>query len=330
MAQAALSIAFHGPGMAHFRAGFETLVGPAHRIVDLSDALTKPGEREAYEQAQVIITTRLDTSLPTPRAARLVQAPAAGTDNINQALLPAQAALCNCHGHEQAIAEYVMAALLLRHVPLAQADADLRQGRWPLQAGCPGAARTELGSSTIGLLGYGHIGKAVAARARAFGMGVVVANRSAVNDASVARSFGLHQLAEFMATADAIVVSLPLTANTTGIVGAAELAAMRPGAVIVNVGRGPVIDEQALYDALAGKCIAGAVIDTWYQYPTAEKRECAPSKLPFAALSNVTMTPHMSGWTHEMLKRRQATLAENINRLAEGRELLNVLRPATA
>lgn len=328
MAQAALSIVFHGPGMGHFRRGFEALVGTAHRIADLSDTLTQPGERETYEQADVIITTRLDASLPTPRAARLVQAPAAGTDSINLALLPPRATLCNCHGHEQAIAEYVMTALLLRHVPLAQADADLRQGRWPLQAGRPGAARTELGSSTIGLLGYGHIGKAVAARARAFGMPVVVANRSAVNDAAVAQSFGLHQLAEFMAAADAIVVSLPLTANTTGIVGAAELAAMRPGAVIVNVGRGPVINEQALYDALAGKRIADAIIDTWYQYPTAEKRECAPSKLDFASLPNVTMTPHMSGWTHEMLKRRQATLADNINRLAEGRELLNVLRAA--
>ncbi len=330
MPASALSIAFHGPGMGHFRSGFEALINPAHRITELSDALTKPGEREAYEQADVIITTRLDASLPVPRAARLVQAPAAGTDSIDVARLPPQASLCNCHGHEQAIAEYVLAALLLRHVPLAQADADLRQGRWPLQAGRPGAARTELGSSTIGLLGYGHIGKAVAHRARAFGMPVVVANRSPVFDVAVKQSFGLDQLGAFMAAADAIVVSLPLTANTTGIVGRAELAAMRPSAVVINVGRGPVIDEQALYDALAGKRIAGAVIDTWYQYPTAEKRECAPSKLDFASLPNVTMTPHMSGWTHEMLKRRQATLAENINRLADGRELLNVLRPAAA
>ncbi len=329
MPATALSIAFHGPGMGHFRAGFEALINPTHCITELSDALTKPGEREAYERSDVIITTRLDASLPVPRAARLVQAPAAGTDSIDVARLPPQASLCNCHGHEQAIAEYVMAALLARHVPLAQADADLRQGLWPLQAGRPGAARTELGSSTIGLLGYGHIGKAVAVRARAFGMPVVAANRSPVIDATLKQSFGLDQLAAFMAAADAIVVSLPLTANTTGIVGVAELAAMRPGAVIINVGRGPVIDEQALFDALAQQRIAGAIIDTWYQYPTSEHREIAPSKLPFATLSNLTMTPHMSGWTHEMLKRRQATLADNINRLAEGRELLNVLRPAS-
>jgi phosphoglycerate dehydrogenase-like enzyme len=100
---------------------------------------------------------------------------------------------------------------------------------------------------------------------------------------------------------------------------------MRPEALLINVGRGAVIDEQALYEALAGRQIGGAVIDTWYQYPTPTQTECAPSKFDFAALDNVLMTPHMSGWTEGTVRRRQETLADNIGRLSRGEALINVL-----
>lgn len=319
-------IVFHGENARNFRQDFERLIDPRHRLFDLSDALGEPGEREHYESADVIIGITLNAQLPTPRAVRLFQAPAAGTDAVELSLLPAAATLCNCFGHENAIAEYVMTALLLRHVPLPQADADLRQQRWTYWAGRPSALRSELGRQTIGLLGFGHIAKAIAARAKAFGMRVHVANRSPVSHPLVDQSFGLDELPAFMGSADAIVVSLPLTARTTSLVNAAELAAMRSDAVILNVGRGPVIDEQALYDALAERHIAGAIIDTWYTYPTPVQAECAPSRLPFASLPNLVMTPHMSGWTSGTIRRRQETMADNIGRLAEARELINVVK----
>src|SRR4051812_29164758 len=126
-----------------------------------------------------------------------------------------------------------MTALLLHHVPIPDADAKLRHGEWAYWAGRPGALRTELGNQTIGLLGFGHIGKAIAARAKAFGMRVVVANRSPVRRSDlVDASYGLDQLGAFMGSADAIVVSLPLSGETEGIIGAPEIAAMRPDAVI--------------------------------------------------------------------------------------------------
>jgi phosphoglycerate dehydrogenase-like enzyme len=131
-----------------------------------------------------------------------------------------------------------------------------------------------------------------------------------------------------MATADAVVVTLPLTESTRGLVGAQALSAMRADAVLINVGRGPVIDEQALFDALQQRRIAGAVIDTWYQYPGHAQAQCAPSRLDFAGLDNLVMTPHMSGWTEGTVRRRQQTLADNITRLAQGQPLINVLRPA--
>lgn len=321
-----MKIVFYGRNAANFREGFEALVDGGHEIVTLSDALDQPGERAHFESAEVIVGNKLGAAEPTPRMLKLYQAPAAGTDAIDPAHLTAGAKLCNAFGHEQPIAEYVMTALLMRHVPMAAADAALRKGKWDYWAGRPGALRTELGDQTIGLLGFGHIGKAIAGRAKAFGCRVVVANRSKVPVGNgVDESYGLDQLQTFMGAADAIVVSLPLLDATRGIVDAAALGAMRSHAVIVNVGRGPVIEEKALFDALSSKRIGGAIIDTWYQYPTAEKPEVLPGNLPFETLSNVVLTPHMSGWTNGTVRRRQETVAENIRRLIKGEALLNVV-----
>ncbi len=321
-----MKIAFHGANAGNFRNGFEALLDSVHEIVDLSDALDKPGEREQFAAADVIIGIKLTASDPMPAALKLYHAPAAGTDMIDISRLPAGARLCNAFGHETAIAEYVMTALLSRHVPLVDADTRLRKGEWKYWAGRSDAMRTELGADTIGLLGFGHIGQAIAARAKAFGMRVVVANRSAVTaSAIVDQSFRLDQLNRFMAAADAIVVSLPLTDDTKGLIGARELAAMRPAAIVLNVGRGPVIDEQALFDALKARRIGGAIIDTWYSYPTPANPTGSPSRLPFHELTNLVMTPHMSGWTHGTIHRRQQTIAGNIRRLARGEPLINVV-----
>ena len=204
-----MKIVFHGANAANFRADFEDLLDGTHTIVDVSDALDQRGERAAFEAAEVIIGIKLSAGEPSPTSLRLYHAPAAGTDMIEPARLPNGAQLCNCFGHEHAIAEYVMTALLLRHVPILRADARLREGQWDYWAGRPGALRTELGSQTIGLLGFGHIGKAIAARAKAFGMRVVVANRTPVPVAGVVdESFALDQLSAMLGRVDAVVVSL--------------------------------------------------------------------------------------------------------------------------
>lgn len=328
MAADALDIVFLGANAGNFRNGFETLA-PGHRIHAMREGSADAADVPRLAQADVVVTMRLAPSMPPLKRARLVHAPAAGTDAIDLACLPKGATLCNCFGHEGPIAEYVMTALLQRHVPLATADRDLRRGKWTFWSGTPGSLRTELGDQTIGLIGFGHIGQTVAARAKAFGMRVVVANRTPVPvSALVDESYGLDRLQAFMGAADAIVVSLPLTPETTGIVGVRALAAMRPDAVIINVGRGPVIDEQALYDALKSRRIGGAVIDTWYQYPTSATPHPQPAGLDFANLDNVVMTPHMSGWTHGLIRRRQQTIATNVANLAAGRDFINVVHRA--
>ncbi len=321
-----MRIVFHGANAANFSAGFAERLGPGHEVRLLSDALDGPGEVEAYQLADVIIGIAFKASLPRPQALRLYHLPAAGYDAVALDALPPGVSVCNCFGHETAIAEYVFAALLARQVPLAEAEARLRQGEWPYWSGAPNSTHGEISGKTIGLLGYGHIGKAIATRAKAFGMPVIVANRSSVaTDATVSASFGLDQLADFAAACDIIVVSLPHNPQTTGLVDAPFFAAMRPDAVIINVGRGPIIDAEALYAALAGRRIGGAIIDTWYQYPSSPTAKTLPSALPFHTLPNVVMTPHMSGWTEGTIRRRQDTIIDNIARLARKDGLTNVV-----
>ena len=321
-----MRIVFHGTNAAAFEPGFAAMLGGGHEIVSVPDMPATAADVDAFRSADVLIGIALDASLPHLEKLRLYHAPAAGVDAIDRSLLPAGTPLCRCFGHERAIAEYVMTALLLRHVAIPDADRDLRQGRWTYYADGRELAHTELGDRTIGLLGFGHIGREVAARAKAFGMRVSVCNRSAIAAGPLAdASFTLEERRAFMCSADYIVCSLPNTASTRGIVAAAELAAMRPHGVIVNVGRGPVIDEPALYAALKEKRIGGAIIDTWYIYPSAENPRPHPGNLPFHTLDNCTLTPHMSGWTDGTIRRRQETMAENIRRLATGQPLINIV-----
>ncbi len=321
-----MNVVFHGDNGATVEPGFAELLTAEHDIVVLSDALNGAGEADHYRRADVVIGISLAAAHPN-LSARLYQVPGAGYDGIDLSLLPAECALSNCFGHEGAIAEYVMAALLTHHVPLLEADAQLREGDWHYWAGGPAnAPRTELGAQSMGIIGYGHIGKALAARAAAFGMSVHVANRSAVQDKQLSASYGLDALAEMVAKVDVVINTLPLTENTQGLVDANVLAAMQPHALVVNVGRGAVIDEDALYEALRDKAIGGAILDTWYIYPSQSEPSPLPASRPFHQLDNVTMTPHMSGWTTGTIARRRAAMADNVNRLAAGNELINRLR----
>ncbi len=320
-----MRLVFHGMNAGSFAEGFAALLESPHEIAVLPDVLAD-ADRPVYAAAEAVVGVAFNAGLPVPAGLRLFQVPGAGYDLVEIGSLPAGAALCNVFEHEHAIAEYVMTALLLRTVEIPRADADLRQGKWTFWAGVGDAAHGELRGRTIGLLGYGHIGKEVAARARAFGMKVHACNRSPAT--AVDRAWGLDGLHDFMGSADFIVSSLPFLPDTAGLVGAAALAAMRPDGVLLNVGRGGVVDEAALYAALKERRIGGAVIDTWYRYPAGPGEIARPAGLPFHELDNIVMTPHMSGWTRGTISRRQAMMADNVNRLARGDALRNVVKGA--
>lgn len=319
-----MKIVFHGANAQTFMPQFETLLEQEHQISLVPDQLENPADIASYEAADVVIGIRYDAGLPK-LSAKLYQLPSAGYDKVDLTALPPGCAAANVFGHEKAIAEYLTMALLSRHVPLFEADSQLRERNWHYWAGKPTGLRTELGSETIGIIGHGHIGQELAKKAQAFGMKVMMANRSPI-DLQYNKNFALSDLAQMASEVDILVNCLPLAPGTESLINAEIFNAMKPSGVFVNVGRGAVVDEQDLYNALQSKQIGSAIIDTWYQYPSPDNANPNPSALPFEELDNVLMTPHMSGWTEGTIARRQQQMAENINRLARGEAILNSLK----
>ena len=210
---------------------------------------------------------------------------------------------------------------------LLRMDAHFRRGLWVGSWiwGTPPPA--EIQGKTLGLIGYGHIGKELAARARAFGMKLWV--MSAHPPVRRPRHIDFYEgpggLRALLKAADYLVLACPLNKDTRGLIGKREFSWMKRTACLINVARGPIVNEEALYHALRTRRIQGAAIDVWYRYPT-EKRACSPSRFPFHKLDNIIMTPHVSGWMKGTRENRFKLIAANIDRLAAGQQLQNVIQ----
>src|SRR5919108_1608121 len=128
---------------------------------------------------------------------------------------------------------------------------------------------------------------------------------------------GAEMLDEVLRRADYLVLTLPLSADTRGLIGPVQLGLMKSTAMLINVSRAEIVDEAALYRALAERRIAAAALDVWYRYPT-EAAPMLPANQPFHELPNVLLTPHVSGWTAGMMEARARLIAENIARTTRG------------
>ena len=281
-------------------------------------------------EVDVLVTMEFTREMgAAARRLRLVQVPGAGLDRIDRAALPAGTWLANAYGHDVGIAEYVMGGMLAWTREFGRLDASLRRGVWESQwapSAPPPAPWPELAGKTLGILGYGRIGQALARRARAFDMAVWAIRRDPTRSDPEGLAFlgGPDALDEVLRWADYLAITLSLTEATRGLLGERELGLMKPTAVLINVARAEIVDEAALYRALAQKKIAGAVLDVWYRYPTGPD-PTFPAHQPFHELPNVLMTPHLSGWTEGMLEARATVIAENIHRTARGEPPLNLI-----
>ena len=280
----------------------------------------------ALAEAQIVVGHIWRSDFPEAPRLKLLQAATAGVDMIDLPSLPRGITLCNVFGHEQAIAEYVLMTTLSLTHRLVDTVMAFRGGSWAAHQPAGGSSHGEIFGKTIGIIGYGRIGREVAKRAVGFGCKVIAANRSPVFDKGDASEiYPLTELDRMLPQSDVVLIAAGLGPETRGLIDARRLALMKPTALLINIGRAAIVDEEALYCALSGGRVGGAALDVWWQHWTPDQPDRRPSRFPFHELSNVLMTPHCSGFTEGTADRRWGDLAANLDRYVRGDDLHNVV-----
>ncbi len=231
----------------------------------------------------------------------------------------------NIHHNAVSAAELALSLMFAAARLIVPADRHLRDGDWSLRY--LQERSVLISGSRILILGYGHIGSRVGTVCKSLGAEVSGIRRS-VTETVEFDGVILHpprSLHDILRKTDVLVVTLPLTSETEGIIGESELDILHCRSIVVNVGRGRLIDERSLYEHLRDGSIGAAGIDVWYNYPSSDDSRTAtyPSSFPFGELENVVMTPHMGGafGTDRIEQLRMQHLALSINRAAEGAEI---------
>jgi phosphoglycerate dehydrogenase-like enzyme len=307
-------------GFAHvaYRAAEEFAArrtGVAHFEVRTLEEL----ERRAPE-ADVLVVSGLwrNTLLASATKLRFVQSVSAGIDQYDKALFRKHGVrLANAQGvNERAVAEHAMALILALTRQLHLARDNQRSRQWRGMIGDRALREQELGGKTLVIVGLGRIGMRLATLARAFDMRVIGVRRTPrpepeVADQVVARA----DLVQALAQADVAALTCPLTAETEGLIGTMALNALKPGALLINVARGKVVDQAALIAALSDGRVRAAALDCFPEEPL-------PPESPFWALPNVLVTPHTAGETERYEKNVVDILVDNIERLLRGETTL--------
>ena len=242
---------------------------------------------------------------------RLIQVPAVGFDAVDHRVaaeigIP----VSNAAGYNRdAVADWVVMAMLNLLRRGAYGDRQMHAGAWPY----PEMRGSELGHQTVGIVGLGNVGSAVAARLSGFGCRLLFTD-------IVPRGFlGASQVAfeQLLAESDIVTLHTPLDHDTRGLIGAAELSAMKPGALLVNASRGPVVDERALVSALESGRLAGAALDVYEVEPLA-------ADSPLRGMDQVFLSPHAGGATEQAAARVLAGVRANLLRVVAGEEPFTV------
>lgn len=303
------SILFWHPEHARYREALARRLPHA----SLAIATDEPAFARCLPEADVLFGFQFPAAAlaPSPRL-RWIHVTSAGAEF----LMPlrdrlAGVAVTNTRGiHGAPIAEYVMAAMTLLHSDFPgffraqQARHWERRGVGTLQG------------RTLVVVGLGAIGSEIAARASAFGMRVVGVSQSGSPVTGCERVVVVAQMEGALADADFVAVAIPLTEATRGLLGARAFAALKPGARLVNVARGGVVDEDALLAALRSGTLAGACLDVFAQEPL-------PPGHPFWSLRNVIVTPHIAGYREDYVERALDVFVDNLARFEAGTPLRN-------
>jgi phosphoglycerate dehydrogenase-like enzyme len=289
----------------------------------------QPGAAQAaaLREADALIGWRLDRELPSgglAGAERLsfVQTLSAGLDDVDFAAIPAAVTVAgNVGAYAEPIAEHVLAMTLSLAKHLRAEHAALARGQFRT-----GVMSRTLHGAVCGILGFGGIGQATAQLMRPLGARIHAVNRSGRTTEPVDWIGPMTGLDQLLAASDVLVIAIPLTAATRGLIGARELALMKPQATLVNVARGAIVDERALYEHLRASPGFSAAIDAWWHEPSDGARFC--SDYPFLELPNLLGSPHNSGDVPGILQRAARRAAENTRRYLDGEPVRGVARRA--
>jgi phosphoglycerate dehydrogenase-like enzyme len=251
---------------------------------------------------------------------RWIHSPAAAVHQLMYPeLIQSTVALTNSTGiHGPVVAEHAIAVLLALAKRLPQAMQYQARHEWSQDQLWHGSPRPrEVADSTVLVLGMGGIGREFAARAKALGMKVLAIRENPGKGLDGADAvYGSAQIDEALPQADYVLLCTPVTLATTGIMNAARLSKMKPDAYLINVARGPLIDEPALVDALQHRRIAGAALDVFNEEPL-------PANSPFWSLDNILITPHTAAVTDRLWERHYLLIVDNLKRFLAGEPLIN-------
>lgn len=252
------------------------------------------------------------------RRLRWIHSRAAGLEQtLFPELINSDVILTNASGvFSASLGEFALGAILYFAKDFRRMIRNQRAGQWaPFDV-------TMISGHTLGIVGYGSIGREVATRARALGMTVIGLKRRVPSqekrDPLLERVYATDQRVEMLAFCDYVVVTLPLTPETRGLIGEPEFAVLKRDAVVINLGRGPVIDENALVNALSENRIRGAALDVFDQEPL-------PKGHPFYLLENVLLSPHCADHTPDWLDNSMRFFLSQLERFRARKRLLNVV-----
>jgi len=294
-------------------------LGPEVNLIVTND-VTKV--RESAAQADVIVNGTsnpplLSAAIPPATRAKWIHSLWTGVDNVLcPEILASPLPLTNGRGvFRRPLAEWTIGAMLYFAYNMRRMIRQQQTGVWEA------FTTEEIQGKTLGIVGYGGIGSTAAELARPFGMKIVALRRRPglfQKDAIVDQSFTPAQVNELMAASDYVLLAAPLTDETRGMIGAAQIAAMKPTGVLINVGRGAVVDEPALVRALEAGKIRGAALDVFAVEPL-------PAAHPFYRMENVLLSPHTADHVRDFIHLAVESFLENLRRFRADEPLLNLV-----
>jgi phosphoglycerate dehydrogenase-like enzyme len=291
---------------------------PGHQFIQLQNYDRVPQE---IADTDVFIGLSLrPEQFAAAKRLRWIHSPAAAVHQLMYPeLIKSSVALTNSTGvHGPVVAEHAITLLLALAKRLPQAMQYQARHEWSQNQLWQGSPRPrEVADSTVLVIGMGSIGREFAVRAKALGMRILAIRENPAKGLDGADAvYGSAQIDEVLPQADYVLLCTPVTPATTGIMNAARLGKMKPDAYLINVARGPLIEEAALLDALQHRRIAGAALDVFNQEPL-------PADSPFWSLDNILITPHTAAVTDRLWERHYRLIVDNMKRFLAGERLLN-------